>query len=435
MSKSQILAGKILPCPVKSGQLTVIGISGTDIIPGIIRRKAEILFSFRTHLDRNVDRVIRHPVRLMGGHDDLHVRFGFHLLLVAAEHGERHRLEDDLHIEPERPVVYVPEIQFYTLSYAGIAPVPMYLSPAGHAGLHLMLDHVERNRLAELIDKMRKLRSRSHDTHLAFQNIEKLRKFIEGCTPHEDAQFRSPVVPRFSPGRISPVIYHHRPEFQHLKLPLLVSDAHLLKQNRSRGRDFDRDRQNQHDRAGYNYTEKAYDNVCSPLDGSPSELFKAVRPHIDQFAAADIFKFRVGGNHIIVKRNDKKLHAVFLTCPDVVGNKLVLIRLESNDHFGHIVILEICSQIIGRVQDLIDLNSQFRFIRHIFSILRRQPAGSHQYLMLNIISAAPQMIQNHAGEYLLKAKQEQCQHIEYQNDTAGHIFDLENENQSRHNKY
>ena len=55
--------------------------------------------------------------------------------------------------------------------------------------------------------------------------------------------------------------------------------------------------------------------------------------------------------------------------------------------------------------------------------------------MFDIISAAPQMIQNHAGEDLLKAKQEQCQHIEDQNDTAGHIFDLENENQGRHNKY
>ena len=53
---------------------------------------------------------------------------------------------------------------------AGVAPVAVHLGPAGDAGLHLVLHHVERDLLPELLHKEGKLRTRSHKAHIAHQD-------------------------------------------------------------------------------------------------------------------------------------------------------------------------------------------------------------------------------------------------------------------------
>src|SRR5437660_7885777 len=67
--------------------------------------------------------------------------------------------EDNLNIEPHRPVLDVPQVILCTFLNRRVATQTINLCPAGHSGLLAVAFHVTRNVLAELGDEVRLLRS------------------------------------------------------------------------------------------------------------------------------------------------------------------------------------------------------------------------------------------------------------------------------------
>src|SRR3954463_8602940 len=64
---------------------------------------------------------------------------------------------DDLEIEPDRPVLDVVEVVLDALVERRVAAPAVHLRPAGHAGLHLVPQHVLRDAVLELLDEVRTL--------------------------------------------------------------------------------------------------------------------------------------------------------------------------------------------------------------------------------------------------------------------------------------
>ena len=80
----------------------------------------------------------------------------------------------DLHVRPQRAVVYVPDIKAELLCPAdGVAP--MALSPAAEAGAHLvaavLVGRVERKILHQQ-------RARANQGHVTFEDVEQLGQFV-----------------------------------------------------------------------------------------------------------------------------------------------------------------------------------------------------------------------------------------------------------------
>lgn len=81
----------------------------------------------------------------------------------------------DLHIQSERFVLYIPDIQFKFL-FPSDRGASVNLRPACDAG-HNIVTHA----LFSIVqfEILRKQRSWSYEAHIAFQNIPKLRDFVQ----------------------------------------------------------------------------------------------------------------------------------------------------------------------------------------------------------------------------------------------------------------
>src|SRR5258706_15474116 len=88
---------------------------------------------------------------------------------VAALQDVPKRQPENAQVEPERPVVDVEQVVFYTARNVGVAAQVVDLRPAGNAALDQMLLHVAGNALPELLDKLRPLGPRADERHLAPQ--------------------------------------------------------------------------------------------------------------------------------------------------------------------------------------------------------------------------------------------------------------------------
>src|SRR5688572_33381565 len=74
----------------------------------------------------------------------------------VAEHTNE-REEQDLQIEAHRPVLDVIEVVLDPALERGVAPEAVHLRPSGDPGLHVMAQHVPRNRGAEAVHEDRLL--------------------------------------------------------------------------------------------------------------------------------------------------------------------------------------------------------------------------------------------------------------------------------------
>ena len=79
------------------------------------------------------------------------------------------------------------------------------------------------------------MRPRPDDRHIATQHIEKLRQFIQRCSPQKSAHVGDPrIVPRGLP---KPALVRcmmvHRAEFQHPEAGIGEADAALAEQDRA----------------------------------------------------------------------------------------------------------------------------------------------------------------------------------------------------------
>lgn len=107
--------------------------------------------------------------------------------------------ENDLNIEPKRPVLDVEEIALNSLVQIGGSAPAIDLGPSRDASFHHVLFHVSRDFVLEFVDEDRAFRSRAYDGHVSQQNINELGKFIEACLSKECAGSGGATLACFRP--------------------------------------------------------------------------------------------------------------------------------------------------------------------------------------------------------------------------------------------
>jgi hypothetical protein len=101
------------------------------------------------------------------------------LIRVPISEPSKHGHPNDFEVQDQGPILNIVEVVLDSLIDGGISPPSMHLCPPGDTRWDLVSEHVSRNPSPELLDEYRTLRSRSHDRHIPFQNIQKLRQLVE----------------------------------------------------------------------------------------------------------------------------------------------------------------------------------------------------------------------------------------------------------------
>src|SRR5262245_48569886 len=104
---------------------------------------------------------------------------------VLVDEAAEERQQNDPQIEPRRPVRDVVEVILNALPQRGVAAPAVDLRPAGDPRLDPMPGHVAGDAVRELLDEHRTFRARSYQAHVAEQNVDELRQFIERGLPKE----------------------------------------------------------------------------------------------------------------------------------------------------------------------------------------------------------------------------------------------------------
>jgi hypothetical protein len=123
-------------------------------------------------------------------------------------------------IQRKGPVLDVIEIIIQTFIDRSILPQPMNLGPPCDPGFYLVTQHVLRNFLPEIADKLWPFGTRTNQAHFPFQHIDQLGKFVDTVLSQESSDFCYPFIIRFAHNRpsLSLCIRNHSPEFKYGEL-------------------------------------------------------------------------------------------------------------------------------------------------------------------------------------------------------------------------
>src|SRR5580704_16424044 len=115
---------------------------------------------------------------------------------AGPENNDLEGIDQDENIEKQAIVFDIVQIilQFLNRIFDGGSVLIAYLRPTGYPRLDAMPDVIKRNLLTELLDEKRPFRTRPDETHLAFENIEDLREFINPQFTDDGTNTRSTRV-------------------------------------------------------------------------------------------------------------------------------------------------------------------------------------------------------------------------------------------------
>lgn len=143
-------------------------------------------------------------IRLLVGHDDA----------LGCE-------EDDAYVEPERPVLQVPDVASHAFlhlpKFLGLATIACHLCPSCDAWFGEVAHHVLVDDGAVYLGVVQHVWSWTHDTHVASQHIEELRKLVDVGLPHEVAKGKLAWVVLRSLCQVGILVDVHRAEFNALE--------------------------------------------------------------------------------------------------------------------------------------------------------------------------------------------------------------------------
>jgi len=135
--------------------------------------------------------------------------------------------EQNLDVEPQGAIVYVPDIQLEL--FLPIKKVPAaHDDRAGHARLHLMPAHLLRGIKGKVFHEQR---PRSYNTHIALEHIPELRDLIQGQASKESTQPRQTLLIGEQVALFIPKIKHGAKLIHHKRLSVKPG-AHLAKDHR-----------------------------------------------------------------------------------------------------------------------------------------------------------------------------------------------------------
>ena len=137
-------------------------------------------------------------------------------------------------VDPERPSLNIIQVILQSLADTRPPPPSMHLRPTSHPHRHGVPEVVIRQDFAELFDKNRPFRARSHQAHLALQDVPKLWQFVEIRPSQKCPKPGAARICRRGPDWpcLSLCIALHAPEFQDFKRPPTPPDPRLTIQNR-----------------------------------------------------------------------------------------------------------------------------------------------------------------------------------------------------------
>ena len=150
--------------------------------------------------------------------------------------------EQNPKVKPKRPAADVIQVVLDALAERGPATIAVNLRPAGHARRNGVSKVVIGNLGAEAIDEDRPFRPRSDEAHIAVENIDQLRKFVDVCMSQPRADRRAAFVVIDRPDRPGSAfgVVPHAPEFPDAKETAPLTDPFLGVKDRPAGRDKDR---------------------------------------------------------------------------------------------------------------------------------------------------------------------------------------------------
>ena len=138
----------------------------------------------------------------------------------------------------------------FDLGFVGIARIALrYLRPAGQAGFDDVAVLVKRDAFFELFHEHFLFGARADKAHVAFEDVEKLRQFVQPCFADKAADARDAVVADLGElGTVLLGIGAHAAEFVNLKFAAALSDTVLDKQHAAGAFQADGDDGEQHQR-------------------------------------------------------------------------------------------------------------------------------------------------------------------------------------------
>src|SRR3954471_250609 len=174
----------------------------------------------------------------------------------VAEHGpERH--QQDLDVEPERPVLDVVVVPLDAVGERGLAAQAVNLGPAGDPGLDAVAVAVAVDVALEQPGEVRTLGTWADQAHVALEHVQQLRQLVERGAAQEGAEARAAVV-ALNPagGGVRRQVRHrerlgrgaHGAELAHLELTAVEAVARLAEEDRPADREQRPQREQAEDR-------------------------------------------------------------------------------------------------------------------------------------------------------------------------------------------
>src|SRR5208337_2713341 len=111
----------------------------------------------------------------------------YSLVSIPREHAGRDGPHDNLKVQQQAPVPDVVQVVFQTAANGRISAQAIDLRPSGDSNLEPVPAVVLLDFTQEFLREMRPLGPGADNAHVTFQNVEKLRQFIEAAAPQQSA--------------------------------------------------------------------------------------------------------------------------------------------------------------------------------------------------------------------------------------------------------
>src|ERR1700730_16440468 len=104
---------------------------------------------------------------------------------VAFTQDFKERLDQDLDVQPEAPIIDIPEVHFYSprdLFDRGCrATEPVNLRPSRHPGFDVMTERIILQYFFKIVGMSQRVRPRSDKRHLSPYDVHELWQFVNAC--------------------------------------------------------------------------------------------------------------------------------------------------------------------------------------------------------------------------------------------------------------
>lgn len=177
-----------------------------------------------------------------------------------------HGGEHDGEVLENRHFVDIHQVVFQFFVRLGVVSA-VHLSVAGQSRLDLQTKREGGDRLAVLFRDLGAFGARTDDGHIALEDVEELREFVEADGANELADRGDAVVVRLrEPGNaVTLRVDAHTPELEYVEPPCVFGQADLLVQHGAAVVEFDRERGQKHGGRQYDNAERRSEDIEQPF--------------------------------------------------------------------------------------------------------------------------------------------------------------------------